>query len=101
MVIEWLRFEVPTNLREAFVQADDEIWSVALAGYPGYLGKEVWIDTSVPHEVVMVIRWASKQAWDAVPIDKLKQIEAQFSSRMDGAYKLVESRAYQQRKFPR
>jgi uncharacterized protein (TIGR03792 family) len=101
MVIEWLRFEVPPNLREVFVQTDEDIWSAALAGYPGYLGKEVWINPELPYEVVLVIRWASKQAWDAVPIDYLNQVEAKFSSQMNGSYKLVESRMYHQRKFPR
>jgi uncharacterized protein (TIGR03792 family) len=100
MMIEWLKFNVPPELREKFIQIDEEVWSTGLAGYPGYLGKEVWIDASAPHEVVLVIRWASQQAWDAVPTDRLQQLEATFSSKMKGAYQLIESRAYQQRKFP-
>ncbi|MCS6813988.1 MAG: TIGR03792 family protein [Cyanobacteria bacterium] len=99
MVIEWLKFDVDPELREAFIQADDDIWSTALANYPGYLGKEVWISPTAPRDVIVIVRWASQAAWDAVPTDEVNQVEARFSARMKGAYRLVESSAYQQRKF--
>jgi uncharacterized protein (TIGR03792 family) len=99
MVIEWLRFTVSPELREQFVQKDDEIWTCALATYPGFLGKEVWISPDTLSNVVMVIRWASFADWDAIPPNDLQQINAAFNQVMGDTFTLEESLRYQVRKM--
>ena len=44
MVIEWLRFKVPHEKWEAFIQRDEEVWTAGLRSFPGFLGKETWVD---------------------------------------------------------
>ena len=39
MVIEWLRFKVPPEKWEAFIQRDEEVWTAGLKNIPGFLGK--------------------------------------------------------------
>jgi len=102
MVIEWLKFQVPEALRETFIQHDEAIWTRALAKYPGFMGKEVWLTADNPNEVICVIQWANMDAWKSVPADILEATEKQFSTQMgEQNYKLVESNAYQLRKFAR
>lgn len=102
MVIEWLKIEVSEPLREFFVQKDEEIWTAALSQYLGFMGKEVWLSTENPTEVVMVIQWADFAAWKSVPADVLEATEKQFSAAMgENTYQIVESSAYQLRKFAR
>lgn len=102
MVIEWLKFQVSETLRETFIQKDEEIWTVALAKYPGFMGKEVWITSDKPNEVVFVIQWESMNAWKSVPAETLEATEKAFSQQVgEGTYKIVESNAYQLRKFAR
>jgi uncharacterized protein (TIGR03792 family) len=102
MVIEWLKFQVPEALRETFIQQDEAIWTAALAQYPGFMGKEVWLTVDNPNEVVCVIQWASWDAWKSIPVAVLDATEQQFSAQMgEQNYKLVESTAYQLRKFAR
>ncbi|ACC81367.1 conserved hypothetical protein [Nostoc punctiforme PCC 73102] len=43
MIIKLLKFEIAPHLRENFIHKDTQIWTTALAEYPGFLGKEVWI----------------------------------------------------------
>ncbi|MCD8488865.1 TIGR03792 family protein [Kamptonema cortianum] len=100
MVIEWLRFQVPTALREKFIQLDDRIWSPFLASYPGYLSKEIWINPDEETEIAIAIRWESLEAWKSIPSERLQQVEAEFSQAMSGDYQLLEGKAYQVRKFP-
>lgn len=101
MVIEWLKIKVDPQLRETYIQKDAEIWNSFLAKYPGFLGKEVWINPEAADEVILVIRWASQAAWDAVPQPELQVIEQQFDQAMgQGAYAIVEGQGYQIRKFP-
>lgn len=102
MVIEWLKFQVSEILRETFIQKDEEIWTTALAKYPGFMGKEVWITMDKPDEVVCVIQWESLDAWKSIPADVLEATDKAFSQQMgEGTYKIVESNAYQLRKFAR
>jgi len=39
MIIEWLRFKVPREKWEAFIQLDEEVWTAGLKNFPGFLGK--------------------------------------------------------------
>jgi uncharacterized protein (TIGR03792 family) len=101
MVIEWLKVQVVPTLREKYIQKDEEIWTAALSKYPGYLGKQVWLDAKSADIVVLVIHWASREAWKAVPAKDLEATEALFAQQLgSGTYKIIEEGEYQVRKFP-
>jgi uncharacterized protein (TIGR03792 family) len=95
MVIEFLKFKVASGMRENYIQKDAEIWTTALAEYPGFLDKEVWINPHDPTEVILIIRWATKEQWQAIPSPKLQAIEQKFNAALGNTYDLVESREYQ------
>ena len=61
MVIEVLKFKVSPQLREKYIQKDAEIWTAALAKYPGFISKEVWINPNDSTEVVLIIRWETRE----------------------------------------
>lgn len=99
MVIEWLKFIVTPELREKFVQQDDEIWTATLSQYPGFLRKEVWISPDRLDEVVVVIHWDSMEAWKSVPQDVLDQTDARFTAAMgQGNQRIDQAARYQVRK---
>jgi uncharacterized protein (TIGR03792 family) len=103
MVIEWLKFKVDSNSREQFIQQDEKIWTAALSTYPGYLGKEVWIEPKTADKVIFVIRWQTREQWKSIPVEELVKIEHKFSAvmkKMKIQYKMLESKEYQIRKFP-
>ncbi|MCC5635565.1 TIGR03792 family protein [Nostoc sp. CHAB 5844] len=98
MVIELLKFQVDPNLRESFIQKDAEIWTTALAEYPGFLGKEVWINSNNHSEVTLIIRWATQAQWKAISPADLATIDSKFAQAMKDTYQLIESAEYQVRK---
>jgi uncharacterized protein (TIGR03792 family) len=101
VVIEWLKFQVASESREKFIQKDEEIWTATLAKYPGFLGKEVWINPSVSEQIVLVVRWQTRQDWAAVPQKVLEETEQQFVRAMgEDKYQMIETGEYQVRKFP-
>lgn len=100
MVIEWLKVKLSPELREKFIQKDAEIWTAKLASYPGFLNKEVWISPENPSEVVLIIRWASLEAWKAIPPDELEKTEQHFTQELGSQQEIVEATHYQVRKFP-
>ena len=99
MVIECLRVHVIPELRERFVQKDEEIWTSMLSSYPAFLGKEVWISPDESSEVMLIIRWESFEGWQAIPESELQRVEDEFNTAMNGAYEIVDSYRYQVRKF--
>lgn len=100
MVIEWLKFSVPPHLREKFIHKDEEIWTAFLATCPGFLGKEVWINPQKPTELILVIRWATREEWKSIPHERLNQIDQRFAQQMGKSYPVIEAAEYQIRKFP-
>jgi uncharacterized protein (TIGR03792 family) len=102
MAIEWLKFAVSPESREKFIETDDRIWTSKLASYPGFLGKEVWLNPARENEVIMVIHWESREQWKSIPVKDLIETEREFNLQMGGdSYKMLESLEYQVRKFPR
>lgn len=104
MVIEWLQFTVDSDSREKFIQQDEAIWTAALSTYPGFLGKEVWIEPKASGKVIFTIRWQTREQWKSIPLQDLVKIEQKFAGvmkKMKIHYKMTESKEFQIRKFPR
>ena len=95
MVIEWLKFRVSPELREKFIQKDSEIWTATLSQYPGFLGKEIWINPE-QSEVVMFIRWKTREHWKSVPQSVIDELDSKMG---ELHVPIAESREYQVRKF--
>jgi len=103
MVIEWLEFQVDEESREQFIQQDEAIWTTALSTYPGFMGKEVWIEPNAPEKIFFAIRWQTREQWKSIPIKDLLAIEQDFSlvmGKMKIKYKMTASKEFQVRKFP-
>jgi uncharacterized protein (TIGR03792 family) len=102
MIIEWLKFEVDAKHRELLIEKDELVWTKALAKYPGFLGKDIWIDARQPNTVVFVIHWANRDAWKTIPASELEQADQEFARQMGTVhYQLKETGEYQVRRFAR
>ncbi|WP_353930035.1 TIGR03792 family protein [Okeanomitos corallinicola TIOX110] len=99
MVIELLKFKVPGELRETFIQKDEEIWSSALSKYPGFLGKEVWINPDDFTEVLIVVRWQNRELWKAIPEEKINAVSQEFDNSLGFEYQMLAVSEYQVRKY--
>lgn len=99
MVIEWLKFRVESDHREAFIQADDAIWTTALSTYPGFLGKAIWLAPDDPAALILIIQWASRTQWKAIPEADLAVIEQRFDQAFEFDYDMIESQEFQVRRF--
>ncbi len=100
MVIELLKFKIAAKQREKYIQRDAEIWTTALVNYPGFLGKELWINPNDPTELVMVIRWETREQWKSILQEEVDAITEKFDKDLGFTYEMVESSEYQVRKFP-
>jgi uncharacterized protein (TIGR03792 family) len=89
VVIEQLSFDVPVADQPRFLSHDSAIWTAALAGQSGYLGKEVWREAAAPDRLHLVIRWTDRASWKAVPADLLARTEADFTAALGATYPVL------------
>ncbi|MEM7066109.1 MAG: TIGR03792 family protein [Cyanobacteria bacterium P01_B01_bin.77] len=94
MVIEWLKFRVDAAQRDRYLAIDDEIWTSALATYPGFLDKTTWLDPKHDDEVIFVISWATREQWQAIPEEELEQINQRFDAALGLDYEMLESKEF-------
>lgn len=76
-VIEHLRLKVPAAARQAWLEAEQVSWEPWLQQQPGFLGRQLhWHADS--EEGQLLIRWASRALWQAIPAAAVEQVQAQF-----------------------
>lgn len=95
MIIEWLKFKVPPEKWEAFIGRDEEVWTARLRSFSGFLGKETWVDP-VQNEVVMLIRWETRELWKSVSQSTIEELDAKMGELQ---MPIAESHEYQVHKF--
>lgn len=76
-VIELLRLQVPAAGRQAWLEAERRSWQPWLEQQPGFLGRELLWDPR-HEEATLVIRWASRNQWKAIPTAEVERVQQQF-----------------------
>ena len=69
MVIEELRLKVSANLKEAWLDAENEIWEPWLSSQNGFLGRQLFWDKE-KEEALILVNWKSKKLWKSIPMSE-------------------------------
>ena len=77
VVVEHLRIKVPADGRAAWLQAEQGSWEPWLEKQDGYLGRDLLWD-SEREEGTLLIRWASRQQWKAIPETEVEAVQERF-----------------------
>ncbi|UPM49928.1 TIGR03792 family protein [Synechococcus sp. A10-1-5-1] len=77
VVVEHLRIKVPAEGRAAWMQAEQGSWEPWLQQQAGFLGRELLWD-SEREEGTLLIRWASKEQWKAIPEAEVEAVQERF-----------------------
>lgn len=76
-VIELLRLQVPAADRQAWLEAERRTWQPWLERQPGFLGRDLLWDPR-HEEATLVIRWASREQWKAIPSAEVQRVQGEF-----------------------
>ena len=91
MVVEFLSFHVPRQLRERWLDVEQQTWSRFLAGQAGFVDKQLWVERDQPDVVHAVIRWVDEAAWKAIPEEQLAAVDAAMGPlRCDAALRVYD-----------
>lgn len=78
-VVEHLRLQVPAEAKAAWMEAELQTWDPWLRQQKGFLGREVLWDQH--HlEGVLLIHWANRQDWHAIPKEMVAAIQHEFEA---------------------
>ena len=77
VVVEHLRIKVPADGRQAWLEAERGSWEPWLQKQDGFLGRELLWD-SVREEGTLLIRWASREQWKAIPEADVEAVQTRF-----------------------
>ncbi|MFM7268193.1 MAG: TIGR03792 family protein [Cyanobium sp.] len=78
-VIEHLRVQVPAAARQAWLEAEQASWEPWLRSQKGFLGRELRWDRE-REEGQLLIRWASRAQWHAIPRDEIEAVQERFEA---------------------
>jgi len=77
VVVEHLRIKVPADGRQAWLEAEQGSWEPWLQKQDGFLGRELLWD-SAREEGTLLIRWASREQWKAIPEAEVEAVQTRF-----------------------
>ena len=77
VVVEHLRIKVPADGRQAWLEAEQGSWEPWLQKQDGFLGRELLWD-SAREEGTLLIRWASREQWKAIPEAEVEAMQERF-----------------------
>ncbi len=77
VVVEHLRIKVHAEGRQAWLQAEQGSWEPWLAQQDGFVGRDLLWDAE-REEGTLLIRWASRDQWKAIPEQEVAMVQARF-----------------------
>jgi uncharacterized protein (TIGR03792 family) len=78
-VVEILRLKVPAALRAAWREAERGSWEPWLQQQPGFVDRQLFWDP-VREEATLLIRWANRAAWKAIPAEEVERVQDAFEA---------------------
>ena len=76
-VVEHLRLKVPSEARQAWIDAEKGSWEPWLTQQDGFLDRQLLWDPAT-EEGTLLIRWASRDQWKAIPNHDLEAVQERF-----------------------
>ena len=86
-VIEQLRLDVPMAHRALWLDVEASTWQPWLEQQDGFLGRDLFWDPQ-REEGLLLIRWASRSQWKAIPDAEVERVQAAFDAQVISALRL-------------
>ena len=89
-VIEELRLKVPANAKEAWLNAEKEIWDPWLSSQEGFLGRQLFWDKE-KEEALILVNWKSKKLWKSIPMSEVNVVQQKFEDNVKASLSVGEN----------
>ena len=90
IVIEELRLKVPKDLKDAWLDAENEIWEPWLSSQDGFLGRQLFWDRE-KEEALILVNWKSKKLWKSIPMSEVNVVQQKYEDNVKTALNVSEN----------
>ena len=90
IVIEELRLKVPSNLKEVWLKAENQVWEPWLSSKEGFLGRQLFWDKE-KEEALILVTWKSKKLWKSIPMSEVNVVQQKFEDNVKAALNVGEN----------
>ena len=90
MIIEELRLKVPADSKEAWLNAEKEIWDPWLSSQEGFLGRQLFWDEK-KEEALILVNWKSKKLWKSIPMSEVNVVQQKFEANVKAVLNVGEN----------
>ena len=90
MVIEEIRLKVPVDIKEAWLNAEKEIWEPWLSSQDGFLGRQLFWNKE-KEEALILVNWENKELWKSIPMSEVNIVQEKFEDHVKTALNIREN----------
>ena len=89
-VFEELRLKVPSEFKEVWLKAENQIWDPWLSSQDGFLGRQLYWDKE-KEEALILVNWKSKKLWKSIPMSEVILVQEEFEDNVKTALNVEEN----------
>ena len=89
-VTEELRLSVPKEFREAWLQAENNVWEPWLSSKDGFLGRQLFWDKE-KEEALILVNWKNRKLWKSIPMAEVNIVQQKFEDNVKTALNIGEN----------
>ena len=73
-IIEELRLKVPSEYKEIWLKAEEEVWEPWLAKQDGFLGRKIFYNSKT-EEALLLVKWQNRNLWKNISDEEVNKIQ--------------------------
>ncbi len=80
-ITEELRLKVPAVFKDAWLDAEKNVWDTWLSKQEGYLGRQIFWDKG-NEEALILVNWKNRKLWKSISIEEVNIVQKQFEEKV-------------------
>ena len=84
LIVEELRLKVPSDFKEVWIKAENQVWEPWLSIQKGFLGRQIFWDKQ-KEEALILVKWENKKLWKSISMQEVKEVQRKFEDNVKAA----------------
>ena len=84
LIVEELRLKVPSDFKEVWIKAENQVWEPWLSIQKGFLGRQIFWDRQ-KEEALILVKWENKKLWKSISMQEVEEVQRKFEDNVKAA----------------
>ena len=90
LIVEELRLKVPSDFKEVWIKAENQVWEPWLSIQKGFLGRQIFWDRQ-KEEALILVKWENKKLWKSISMQEVNEVQRKFEDNVMTSLNLNEN----------